>query len=492
VSHGVDGITRLAFPPRLTPNLLHSPTMEPIVRATLSLALLALFATTSVSAQEPDFDAAGAEAVELLQGMVRIDSSSPPGNETKVAEYIRDILAAEGIESDIYEMEPGRGNLVARIRGNGSKRPVLLMGHIDVVGVERDQWSVDPFAGLIKDGYLWGRGSQDDKGMSAAELQVFLMIARSGVELDRDVIFMANAGEEGSPHLGVEFMIAEHFDEIDAEFGVNEGGGMTLVGDEVTRVDIATTEKNATRMKLIARGSSGHGSRPRPDNPIIALGRALAKFDSWQPPMRLNATTREYFRRMAEISSPETAFLYRNLENPAITDMVQEQLRLTDIAANSALRTSISPTIVEGGFRYNVIPAEAIATLDIRALPDEDTLWLKAEIERVIDDPAVEVVRWGKRRPTSDPVPIDSDFFLAMERVQAEMFPSAVTIPTMLTAGTDGAQLRAKGVHIYGVGLPTDAATGTRWHGNDERTPVVGVGLFVEFLYKTVMDVSGG
>ena len=458
---------------------------------TLAVLLVTTFASIPLAAQEPDFGAAGDEAVALLQSFIRIDSSAPPGNETEVCELIQDVLAAEGIESNIYELEPGRGNLVARIRGNGSKRPILLMGHIDVVGVEREQWSVDPFAALIRDGYVWGRGAQDDKGMSAAALQVFLMIARSGVELDRDVIYMANAGEEGTPYLGIEFMIAEHFDEIDAEFALNEGGGMSMVGDEITRVTVATTEKVSTRMRLIARGTSGHGSRPRPDNPIVALSKAVAKFGSWQLPMRLNATTREYFRRMAEISNPETAYLYRNLENPAITHVVQEQLRLTDISANSMLRTSISPTIIEGGFRRNVIPAEAVATLDIRALPAEDTLWLKAEIERVIDDPSIEVVRFGVRRPVSDPMPIDSELFRAIEDVQAEMFPGAVTIPTMLTGGTDSAQLRAAGVLAYGVGLPTDAATGSRAHGNDERTPVAGIGIFVEFLYKTVMEVAG-
>ena len=460
-------------------------------RLLFPLVLSVLSWSAPLLAQTPDFRTAGHEAVALLQGMVRIDSSSPPGNETQVAEFIQGVLAAEGIDSNIYEMEVGRGNLVARIPGNGSKRPILLMGHIDVVGVERDMWSVDPFAGLIQDGYLWGRGSQDDKGMTASALQVFLMIARAGVELDRDVIFMANAGEEGDAHLGVEFMIAEHFDEIDAEFALNEGGGMTLIGDDVTMVSIATTEKVSTRMRLIASGVSGHGSRPRPDNAIVALAKAVAKFDTWQPPMRLNATTREYFRRMAEIVDPETAFKYRNLENSGLTDMIQEDFRLHNLAANSMLRTSISPTIIEGGFRRNVIPAEAIATLDIRALPEEDTLWLKAEIERVIDDPSVVVERFGARRPVSDPMPIDSDLFRAIETVQAEMFPRASTIPTMLTGGTDSSQLRAAGVLAYGMGLPTDAATGSRAHGNDERTPVAGVGKFVEFLYKTVMEVAG-
>ena len=461
------------------------------LRSLVALAGTLLLIPAAAGAQTPDFESAGAEAVRILQGMIRIDSSSPPGNETLVAEYIRDLLADEGVESSIYEMEPGRGNLVARLEGNGSKRPIMLMGHIDVVGVERDQWSVDPFAGVIQDGYVWGRGAQDDKGMSAAALQVFLMLARSGIELDRDVIYMANAGEEGMPYVGVEYMIAEHFDEIDAEFALNEGGGMALANGTVSRVLVSTTEKVSTRMRLIARGTAGHGSRPTPDNAIVRVARAVSRFGEWQPPMRLNSTTREYFRRMAEISGPETAFLYRNLENPDLSELVQEQLRLTDLGANSMLRTSISPTIIEGGFRRNVIPGEAVATLDIRALPAEDTLWLKAELARVIDDPGIEIERFGKRRPVSEPMPIDSDLFRALESVQASMFPAATTIPTMLTGGTDSAQLRAAGIKTYGLGLPTDAATGSRAHGNDERTPVEGVGLFVEFLYRTVLEVAG-
>lgn len=461
------------------------------LRSIATLAGTLLLIPAALGAQAPDFAAARDEAVGILQGMIRIDSSSPPGNETLVAEYIRDLLAVEGIDSNIYEMEPGRGNLVARLEGNGSKRPIMLMGHIDVVGVERDQWSVDPFAAVIQDGYVWGRGAQDDKGMSAAALQVFLMLARSGIELDRDVIYMANAGEEGMPYVGVEYMIAEHFDEIDAEFALNEGGGMALTDGTIARVLVSTTEKVSTRMRLIARGTAGHGSRPTPDNAIVRVARAVSRFGEWQPPMRLNSTTREYFRRMAEISDPETAFLYRNLENPEISELVQEQLRLTDLTANSMLRTSISPTIIEGGFRRNVIPGEAVATLDIRALPAEDTLWLKAELARVIDDPGIEIERFGKRRPVSEPMPIDSDLFRALESVQASMFPAATTIPTMLTGGTDSAQLRAAGVMTYGIGLPTDAATGSRAHGNDERTPVQGVGLFVEFLYRTVLEVAG-
>ena len=452
---------------------------------------VAVFALTAAPAAGQNWDRARDEAVEILRSMIRIDSSDPAnGGETKVVEYVRDLLAAEGIESRIYEMEAGRGNLVARIRGNGSKRPILLMGHIDVVGVEPDLWSVDAFEGIVKDGYVWGRGAQDDKGMSAVALQVFIMIKRSGVELDRDVIYMANAGEEGSPRVGIEYMIREHFDEIDAEFALNEGGSTTVQGGRHV-VGVATTEKVGRGMQLVARGTSGHGSRPRPDNPIVHLGAAVGKLGTWQPPMRLNDTTREWFRRMAEVLPPEHAFLYRNVEDPDLTEMIQEKLRLTDFTANSTLRTSISPNIIEGGFRSNVIPGDATARLDIRALPDEDVAWLVSEIERVIDDPLVEVIPpSGPGRPVSPPMPMDSEMFRALENAQKAVFPGGVTVPVMLTGATDSAQLRAAGVLTYGIGSVM-GDEGALAHGNDERVSVEGVGQFVRFLHHVVIEVAG-
>jgi acetylornithine deacetylase/succinyl-diaminopimelate desuccinylase-like protein len=463
------------------------------MRISLAPGLIAAIAVLAapLSPQQPDFSSAHEEALHFLEDLVRIDTSSPPGNETQAARYIQAVLAGEGIESHIYEREPGRGNLVARLKGNGSKRPILLMGHLDVVGVERDAWTEEPFGAVIKDGYLYGRGSQDDKGMVAVALEVFLMLHRSGMALDRDVILMAEAGEEGSPQLGVQYMIDEHFSEIDAEFALNEGGGIIQQNGRWV-VSVATTEKVSRGMRLIAHGTSGHGSRPLPDNPIVHLAAAVAKFGSWQYPMRLSETTREYFRRMAEVVEPQRADLYRNLENPSRTAEVQEKLRLTDFTANSMLRTSISPTIIEGGFRSNVIPAEASVRLDIRALPDDDTAWLVSELTRIIDDPAVEIVPPGRGRPSSPPMPMDSDLFRALEVAQASVFPGGLVVPTMVTGATDSAQLRAKGVKAYGIGSVTDEATGSRAHGNDERTLVEGVGLFVRFLYRTVTEVAGG
>ena len=445
-------------------------------------------AATPASAQ--DWAKARDEAVANLQALVRLDTSDPAtGNETVVIRRIQDILTRDGIESRIYEKEPGRGNIVARLKGTGAKRPLLLMGHIDVVGVERDMWTADPFAADIKDGYLWGRGTQDDKGMTVAALQVFLMLKRANVPLDRDIIFMANSGEEGNPSIGVQFMAEEHFDEIDAEFALNEGGNIQDINGR-TVVSVGTSEKVGRGTRLIARGTSGHASRPLPDNAIVHLAAAVAKFGSWQYPMRLNETTRAYFKLMADVVDPELADLYRNLENPARTAEVQEKLRVADPGANSMIRTSISPTIIDAGFRSNVIPAEATVRLDIRALPDDDPQWLAEEMKKLVDDPAIEVGAFGRGRPVSPPMPMDSDIYRALARAQEKVFPGGLTVPTMGTGATDSAYLRAKGILSYGLGVPK-GPEGSLAHGHDERASVEGMGRFVQFLYQTVLEVAG-
>jgi acetylornithine deacetylase/succinyl-diaminopimelate desuccinylase-like protein len=434
-------------------------------------------------------EARSAEAKTFLTALVKIDTSNPPGDEIKAANYIKSVLDREGIPSEIFESAPGRANLVARLKGNGSKKPLMLMGHLDVVGVERDKWTVDPFAAITKDGYLYGRGSSDDKGMDAANLEIFLQLHRNKIPLDRDVILLAEAGEEGTSQYGINFMVAQHWDKIDCEYMLNEGGEFPTVDGKLQYAGIATTEKVPRGMVLIAHGSSGHASIPRTDNAIEHLGAALGKLMTWQPPMRLNETTREYFARMAKISSPEDAYLFTHLDERA----VQEKIRTTRLAQNSMLRTSIVPTMINGGFRLNVIPAEAQATLDVRALPDENIDQFMETLSGVIADPEIEVKRGGNLqpdRPAGPPSSIHNEMFEALERSQARVFPGAATLPIMLPAATDSAQLRAKGVQAYGIGIPRADEDASRVHGNDERVSLDALGKFVEFLNIAVLDVA--
>ena len=457
-----------------------------------SLLLILLLGTALSHAMSPDFDAAHRDVVTNLQRFVQIDTTNPPGDETKGALFLKSLLERAGIPSEIVEKVPGRGNLIARIKGNGKKKPILLMGHIDVVGVEREKWTVEPFAGVIQGDYLYGRGVSDDKGMTVTCLEVLILLKRAGVTLDRDVIFLAEAGEESSTSVGMNFVVEEHWDKIACEFALNEGGGFRMENGEVKYLSVSSTEKVPRTIVLRAKGTSGHGSRPRMDNPIVHLSAAVAKFGEWQSPMRLNDTTREYFKRLATISTPEKALLYRHVEDPTLTKQIQETFRAKDIARNSMLRTSVSPNIIKGGFRGNVIPGDAEATLDVRALPDEDMEAFLSTLRSVIDDPAVEIIpKWGEdARPVTPPSKLDSEMFLALERVQKRMFPKAITLPTMLTGATDSAQLRAKGVQAYGLGSLATEEDANRIHGNDERLSISGLRPFVEFIYNVVLEMA--
>src|SRR6267143_10325 len=448
-------------------------------------------AQSSGAAASPNFGQSRDEVVEILTGFIKIDTTTPPGNETKGAEYLKTLLDREGIPAQIIEKEKGRGNLIARLKGKGKKQPFLLMGHIDVVGVEREKWTVDPFAGVIKEGYIYGRGSSDDKGMASACLEVFLLLHRLKVPLDRDVIFLAEAGEEGTSSVGIDFMVQQHWDKIECEYALNEGGMIYAPNGKVKYVGVATTEKVPRGVKLVARGTSGHGSVPRPDNAITHLAAAVAKVGNWQAPMRLNETTRAFFSRLAKISPADEAYLYSHLEDPSNSAMIQEKIRTGNGTYNSMLRTSIVPTIIKGGFRSNVIPGDADATLDVRAVPDEDIDALAAALRKVINDPAVEVVPPPTRgRPANAPSRLETDMFRALERTQVKLFPGVVTLPLMLTGATDSAQLRAKGVQAYGLGSVAGDRERASIHGNDERISVDGLGKFVEFIYWAVMDVA--
>ena len=455
-----------------------------------AFAVLCLLAPSLRAQSTPDFAAARNETLLLLQNLIGIDTSNPPGNETKLAEHLKSILDKEGIASEIIAREPSRGNLVARLKGSGKKKPLLLMGHSDVVGVQRDKWTVDPFAAVIQDGYIYGRGSMDDKSGIAAMFQVFRMIHRQKLPLDRDIIFLAEAGEESSPSFGIDFLIEHHWPKIECEVALNEGGFTVVKDGKVQYVAVSTTEKVPDTTRLVARGASGHGSMPRPDNAIVRLAAAVAKVGQYQPPMRLNETTRTFFQRLATISPPEEAFLYSHLEDPLVGNLVQETLRKTNPLYNSMLRTSISPNIIQGGFRSNVIPAEAEATLDIRALPDEDMEAFIADLRRVIDDPSIEIIEAGRDRPSAPPPPLTSEMFVALEHAQTVVFPNAITLPQMITGATDSAPLRARGVQAYGVGPTVSADDMTRMHGNDERLSIEGLGHFVEYLYRAVVDVA--
>jgi acetylornithine deacetylase/succinyl-diaminopimelate desuccinylase-like protein len=456
----------------------------------MKLAACLLLFAAALPAQ--DWPKLSPEMQERFTELLKIDSSNPPGNETKVAKVVQAMLEREGIPSRLYALDPSRANLVARIKGNGARRPILIMGHTDVVGVQRERWSVDPFAAIRKNGIIYARGASDDKPHVLAGMMVLILLHRLHVQISRDVIFLAEAGEEGTPTYGIDYMIKEHWPEIDAEFALAEGGSASEVNGKIDHILVSTTEKTPRGMRLIARGTAGHASRPTMDNAVVHLAQAVARAGTWQTPMHLNETTRAYFTGLAAISPPDAAARYRAILDPARAAEIDRYFRQHEPGHYSILRTSVVPTIIKGGFRLNVIPSEAEADLDIRAFPNEDMTRFAAELRRLIDDPAVEIVppKPGGR-PVAPPSRLDTAMYRALEKVGRRMF-DAPTLPSMLTGATDNAELRAKGVQAYGVGpisSSEEGALGTA-HSDNERIAARSVDKLVEYIWNAVLEVS--
>jgi acetylornithine deacetylase/succinyl-diaminopimelate desuccinylase-like protein len=429
------------------------------------------------------------ETLEHFQTIVRMDTTSPPGNETLVAEYLKQALEREGIPGRLLALEPNRGNLVARIRGNGSKRPILVMGHTDVVGVQREKWSVDPFAAVRKDGYIWGRGTGDDKDNVTAGLMLLLLLKRQGVKLDRDVIFLAEGGEEGYSPTGVRYVIPNHWEEIDAEFALAEGGGGIIKDGKVIYISVATSEKVRLEVQLIARGTAGHGSIPRPDNAVVSLANAISRIAAWAQPMRLDETTRTYFQRLAGISPPEAASRYRAILNSSERAEAESHFARHELRHNSMIRTSLSPNVLKAGFRANVIPSDAEALIDIRALPDEDLPKFVERLREVIADPLIEI-KTTSGRPAAPASSLNTEMFAALETAQKLVHPESITIPILLTGATDMSPLRAKGMLAYGIGPVVDDEEKGGAHSDDERILEKSLHDFVRFIWHAVLEVA--
>jgi acetylornithine deacetylase/succinyl-diaminopimelate desuccinylase-like protein len=344
----------------------------------------------------PDWSRVDAETLQHFQALVRMDTSDPPGNEQPVGAYLQRVLQDAGIPVETFALEPNRPNVVARLKGNGRKRPILIMGHTDVVNVDPAKWTHPPFSAARDGEHLYGRGTLDDKDSVTAGLMTMLLLKRLAVPLDRDVIFLAEAGEEGSTRVGIQFMVNQHFAAIDAEYCLAETGGVERKGGQVRYATVQTTEKVPRAIELTARGVSAHGSVPLESNAILELSRALTAIGAWRPPVRLNDTTRVYFTRLAQMSSGAEAQRYRDVLDPRKAAAVDGYFRANDPANAARLHATASPTMLSSGYRVNVIPGEAKATIDVRILPDDDIDDVLGSIRKAVNNPAVSV-EWAPR-----------------------------------------------------------------------------------------------
>ena len=465
-------------------------------RIRLALSALAVAGTiTTTGAQAPSTEAAiEAETLQHFQALLRIDTQSPPGNESKAVEYLKSVFDKAGISYQVFAKDPQRANLVVRIKGNGKKRPLLLMGHTDVVTVDEKKWTFPPFGAVRDGGYVYGRGAIDDKDNLTAALMTILRLKRDNTPLDRDVILLAEAGEEGAPDMGAQFMADHHLDAINAEFCFAEGGGVVREGGKVRQANVGTTEKEPRPIEIIARGPAGHGSVPSRNNAVTSLSAAVGKVANWVPPLRLNETTGAYFRKLQTMVTPEVAKVYRDVLSPdsKVNGPAAEWLLENQPAHWSMLHTSLVPTIVDAGFRYNVIPSEVKATFDVRLHPDENQETFLDEVRKVINDPRVEV-RWfrDRYRPAGGSR-LDTEAFTTLE-AQLKKHYNTEVLPTMGTGATDMSNIRAKGIPCYGIGPAIDTEDGPKGfgaHSDQERILESELHRFVRFNYDLVMELA--
>lgn len=444
----------------------------------------------------PDWKSVGAETVSRLQAVIRFDTTNPPGNELPLARYLEAALREEDIETTTFEPEQNRAVLIGRIRGNGTKRPVILLAHMDVVGVERNRWSVDPFSGEIRDGYVYGRGAIDDKGMLTANLMTMLLLKRTLSEsrgtLSRDVIFLATPDEEAGGECGMGWMVKNHPEVLDAEFALNEGGRTRIIEGGQTYLAVQSAEKVSHVVTVTAHGSAGHAAIPLPDNAIFRLARALETVSIYAEPVMLTGITRRFFAQLSEVW-PNDA------EKKAMIDLVSADPGRAEAGAsvlsripvfNAVLRNGISPTVLEGGKQFNVIPASAGAVLNVRTLPGHSIDKVVNRLRAIVSEPGVtiEITHRGEEAPASDP---DSEMFGAIAQAAHELDPKMAVVPYLSTGVTDSARLRRLGVKAYGVlPFPMLQSDEERMHGNDERVPLEALHFGTRLIYSAIERIA--
>jgi acetylornithine deacetylase/succinyl-diaminopimelate desuccinylase-like protein len=438
--------------------------------------------------------ALGQEALGWLADLIKINTTNPPGNEEAAAKYIAGVLQKEGITPEILPITPGRSAVVARLRSSAvadPSRALLLVAHMDVVGVDKSKWTVDPFSAVMKDGYLYGRGAIDDKGMLAANLAAFIWLKRNNARLNRDVIFLATCDEEAFGDASIKTLIAKNWDKFAAGFAINEGGVVIAKDGKVQYTAIQASEKVTYNVDVVARGTSGHASIPLKDNPVAHLAAAIEKIANYTAPVHLTAVTRRYFEGLAALQDDEIGKWIRSLD---ASDRAEHAARVISDANptwNAMLRDTISPTMLSAGVRVNVIPAEARGTLNIRLLPGDTIDELIAELKKLVNDPLVKFeiqMNAGLAAPTSS---LENDFYNAIVKASAMEFNGAPVLPYQSTWGTDSSQLRLHNVQAYGlVPFPLSEDDLKRMHGNDERIPVAAFAKGVDLMVKIVNEFS--
>lgn len=446
---------------------------------------------SDVPRSDAEWRAVGREAASLLSQYIAINTTNPPGNEAQTARWLAAVLAREGIETQVFEPKPGKANVYARLRGDGSARPLILLNHMDVVLASPEYWAVDPFSGVVRDGYVWGRGALDMKGEAITQLMALVTLKRAAVPLRRDVIFLATADEEIGGGVGAGWFVEHHPELVqDAEFLINEGG--TIRADPSGRIEyygVGTTEKSPFWLDVTVRGTAGHGSRPTPDNPVHRLVRALDRISSYQTPLILTPAVERYLRDLSTIETDPARRAWLGDVRAALRDTAAVRALTADLTYNALLRNTISITGLQGSDKTNVIPPVARAALDVRLLPGQDPHAFLADLVRVVADSGVVLTPQGPNWPATES-PVETDLFRAVVAAARERTPNAVVTTPPLAGFTDSHYFRRIGIVSYGLSpFPLDQAESRGVHGNDERVSLDDLTFGVHFLYDVVARV---
>jgi len=436
-------------------------------------------------AEELDWAKVQDEAVARLQAYLRVDTTNPPGNETRGARFFQEWFEAEGIPVEIYEIAPGRANLVARLKGDGSRRPLILLNHTDVVSSDPARWRVGPFSGDIVEGDVYGRGALDTKGLGLLQAMTFVLLKRAGVPLRRDVIFVVSADEEVAMR-GAEWLVNNKKEIFaDAEYLLNEGGSNLVENGRVRYIGVDNAEKVPFWLRLRARGTPGHGSRPLADSAPHRLARALARVVEWETPIKVLPGVEKFFRDVADQEPPARAEKFRRLRE-SLSDPAFRASLARDPMMNFLLRNTISLTVLQGSPQTNVIPGEAVAHLDVRLLPGEDPQEFLASLRKVLADDTIEIEPIQQWRGAIAS-PVDTELFRIIEAVAREYHPSVPVTTRMLSGYTECGFFRRLGIVCYGFSpflLTREEEASV--HGDNERISVENVRRGLRFYYDVV------
>ena len=449
----------------------------------MRFALLALLFLQAGSAANPQ----DLLVRDILKELVEINTAdTPAGSTTKAAEAMAARLKAAGFPAEDVKVlgpTPTKGNLVARLHGSGERKPILLLAHIDVVDARREDWSTDPFKFIEQDGYFYGRGTSDDKGQAAIWMATLIRFRQEGFKPNRDIILALTADEEGGDHNGVQWLLKEHRDLIDAEFALNEGGGGELKDGKRVLNSVQASEKIYQSYKLEVKNAGGHSSRPVPDNAIYQLADGLSRLAKFQFPVRFSEVTSAYFAKMADLSpgAPASADMRAALKKDprAITRLS------TGAYENALMRTTCVATRLDAGHADNALPQVARATINCRVLPGESENEVKAALVRVLNNPKIDVSAIDEFI-TGDPSPLRPEVMAPILKVTQEMWPGIPVVPVMSTGATDGLFLRNAGIPTYGLSGIFSDVDDDRMHGKDERIGVKALFEARDFLYRVV------